>query len=314
MTSAVATTTFTGVIPPVCTPLNADNTVDTESLKRLVDHQINGGVDGLFILGSSGEVAFLTRTNRQAVLATVVEHVAGRVPVLAGVIDMTTARVLEHVADAMAAGVDGIVATAPFYTRTHPAEIAGHLRAIKVAIGALPLFVYDIPVCVHTKLDTNFVLDLAAEGVIAGVKDSSGSDSSIRALVVGKKNRGLQNFSILTGSETTVDSAYFYGADGVVPGLGNVDPAGYVRLAKLAASGDVSGARAEQERLIELFGLVNVGDPSRMGGGSSALGAFKGALVHLGIIDHWRTAPPAIELNSTEFQAIKPFLVGADLL
>lgn len=308
------TRTFAGVIPPVCTPLNPDYSVDTPSLRRLLDHQIEGGVDGVFMLGSSGEVAFLTRENRQTVLRTAVEHVAGRVPVLAGVIDMTTPRVLEHVADALAAGVDGIVATAPFYTRTHPAEIAQHLRSIKNAIGELPLFVYDIPACVHTKLDADFILDLAAEGVLAGVKDSSGSDHSIRTLVVGKKTRGLQNFSVLTGSEITVDSAYFYGADGVVPGLGNVDPAGYVRLAKLAASGDVAAARAEQERLIELFALVNVGDPQRMGGGSSALGAFKGALVHLGVIDHWRTAPPAITLDAAEFGAIKPFLADAGLL
>ncbi|MDQ2844986.1 MAG: dihydrodipicolinate synthase family protein [Actinomycetota bacterium] len=294
--------------------MNSDHSVDVESLCRLLDHQINGGVDGVFMLGSTGEVAFLTREHRRRVLKAAVEHVAGRVPVLAGVIDMTTPLVLEHVSDAVAAGVDGIVATAPFYTRTHPAEIAGHLRAIKNAIGNLPLFAYDIPVCVHVKLDPDFVLDLAADGILAGVKDSTGSDHGIRTLVVGKKKRGLTDFSVLTGSEITVDSAYFYGVDGVVPGLGNVDPAGYVRLARLAAAGDLAAARAEQERLIELFGLVKVGDQQRMGGGSSALGAFKGALVHLGIIDHWCTAPPAITLDDSEFGAIKPFLADAGLL
>src|ERR1700754_4109615 len=125
-----STTVMSGVIPPVCTPLTPEYEVDTASLTRLVDHLLDGGVDGLFILGSSSEVAFLPDGHRKVVLDTVIGHVGGHVPVLAGVIDMTTPRVVDHVRTAVAAGADGIVATAPFYTRTHPAEIAIHFRMI----------------------------------------------------------------------------------------------------------------------------------------------------------------------------------------
>ena len=79
MTTATA---LTGVIPPVCTPLTPDFEVDTASLTRLVDHLLAGGVDGLFVLGSTSEVAFLTDAHRKVVLDTVVGHVAGQVPVL----------------------------------------------------------------------------------------------------------------------------------------------------------------------------------------------------------------------------------------
>ncbi|MGI8418255.1 MAG: dihydrodipicolinate synthase family protein [Nakamurella sp.] len=310
---------ITGVVPPVCTPL-ADGAaagtvaVDTGSLRRLVDYQLAGGVSGLFALGSSSEAAFLTRDARRLALQTIVERVGGRVPVLAGAIDMTTPRVLEHVADALAIGVDGIVVTAPFYTRTHPQEIANHFRFIKDAVGSLPLFAYDLPVSVHIKLDTTLLLDLAAEGVLAGVKDSSGSDHSVRALVTGRNDFGLQGLSVLTGSEVTVDSAILYGADGVVPGLGNVDPAGYVRLVAAAKSGDAVAARLEQERLIKLFAITAQGDLSRMGGGSAGLGGFKAALAMLGVIDRHLMAPPQVPLNEAELDGVKACLVQSGLL
>ena len=93
-------TPFHGVVPPIVTPFNEDFTIDTESLRAQVERMIKAGIHGLFALGSSAEVAFLTRENRQVVLDTIIEQNAGRLPVAAGVIDMTTPRCLEHVADA----------------------------------------------------------------------------------------------------------------------------------------------------------------------------------------------------------------------
>lgn len=306
---------LTGVIPPVCTPLTDQREVDTESLERLIDFLIDGGMDGLFLLGSTSEVAFLTDRQRDMVLRTAVTHVAGRAPVIAGVIDMTTPRVLDHVGHALDAGVGGIVATAPFYTRTHVVEIEQHYRLIKQAIGEIPLYAYDIPVCVNgVKLDPDMVLRLAADGVLAGVKDSSGNDAGLRALIMGKRAAGLDRFSVLTGSELTVDSAILMGADGVVPGLGNVDPVGYATLVRLARAGDWDAARAEQERLCELFGLVDVAPADRMGRGSSALGAFKAGLYLRKVIASPATALPAIPLSDGEIDAVAGYLDRAGLL
>ncbi|MCW3841762.1 dihydrodipicolinate synthase family protein [Micromonospora yasonensis] len=304
---------LTGVIPPVSTPLTPDYEVDTASLTRLVDHLLDGGVDGLFVLGSTSEVAFLPDGHRKIVLDTVTRHVAGQVPVLAGVIDMTALRVLDHVRAAVQAGVDGLVATAPFYTRTHPAEIELHFRTIAAQAG-LPLYAYDLPVSVHSKLGADLLLDLARDGVLAGVKDSSGDEGALRGVILGRRDRrDIGSFSVLTGSELTVDSALWMGADGVVPGLGNVDPHGYARLFRAASDGDWEAARAEQERLLHLFELVNVGRP-RMGPGSSALGAFKAALYLRGIIDHPTTAVPQIPLNEDEIARVGKYLSVGGLL
>ncbi|WP_157248140.1 dihydrodipicolinate synthase family protein [Nonomuraea typhae] len=302
------TVPLTGVIPPVCTPMTPGHEVDAASLVRLVDHLLEGGVDGLFVLGSSSEAAYLTGAQRALVLETVAGHVGGRVPVLAGVIDMTTPRVLEHARAAVAAGADALVATAPFYTRTHPAEIRDHFRILADRAG-LPVYAYDLPVSVHTKLSADLLLDLAAEGALAGVKDSSGDDGAMRQVIL----RRPAGFSVLTGSELTVDAALWMGADGVVPGLGNVDPHGYVRLVAAAARGDWAAAREEQERLARLFEIVRVGGP-RMGASSAGLGAFKAALFLRGVIDHPVTAPPQIPLNADEHARIGKLLAAAGLL
>ena len=97
----------------------------------------------------------------------------------------------------------------------------------------------------------------------------------------------------------------------IVPSI--VDPVGYVKIFDYVAAGNYAAAKAEQERLFAMFGLVDVGAPGRMGRGSSAIGAFKAALKLLGIIEDGRTAPPAIPLNAEESAAIIPFLKNAGL-
>ncbi|MER5514221.1 dihydrodipicolinate synthase family protein [Streptomyces sp. NPDC002763] len=302
---------LTGVVPPVCTPLTPDREVDVPSLRRLVDHLVAAGVDGLFVLGSTSEVAYLTDRQRRLVTETVVTHAAGRLPVLAGVIDMTTPRVLDHVESVTSAGADAVVVTAPFYTRTHPAEIARHFRLV-AGRSPVPVIAYDIPAAVHSKLPAGLVLELAADGVLAGLKDSSGDLAGFREVVTG--SRSLPRFSALTGSELTVDSALALGADGAVPGLANVDPDGYVRLHRLCRAGDWEGARAEQERLCGLFRMTGVGDPARMGGSSAALGAFKTALHLRGVIGCPATAEPQVPLSEAETECVGKFLAGAGLL
>lgn len=304
-----------GVIPPVCTPFTADLDIDEPSLRRLVEHLLGGGVHGLFALGSTSEAAYLPDGQRQKVIETVVDQAAGRVPVLAGVIDMTTSRMREHAAVAVKAGADAVVATAPFYTRTHPREIERHYRLLSEAVG-VPVYAYDLPVSVHVKLDGQMLIRLAAEGLLAGVKDSSGDDAALRRMLLLRSDadRPASGFAVLTGAELTVDAALAMGADGVVPGFGNVDPAGYVRLYQLCRDGAWDAARAEQERLLRGFDIVAVGDRARMGDSSAALGAFKAALRLLGVIGNPITAPPQIPLNDTEITRIAEILTDTGIL
>lgn len=158
---------FRGVIPPVVTPLTADHRLDVESYRRSIDRMIGAGVNGLFVLGSSSEVVFSTDERRREILAAAIEIAGGRVPVLAGCIDTETNRVIEHARAAREMGAAAIVATAPFYALGGVAEIERHFRLIHAAVPELPLFAYDIPVCVHTKLPNDLLIRLGRDGVMA---------------------------------------------------------------------------------------------------------------------------------------------------
>lgn len=306
-----STPAYTGVVPPIVTPLDANGEVDTASLERLVGSLLDAGVSGVFALGSSGESAYLTDAQRDTVLDTVTGTVAGRVPVIAGCIETTTNRVVERAEAAAKRGADAVVATAPFYTRTHPTEIDRHFRRIGSRTD-LPLLAYDVPVSVHSKLDAELLLTLAADGVIDGVKDSSGDDPGFRDLVIGA--REVPGFSVLTGHEAVVDAMMLIGAHGAVPGLANVDPHGYVRLVRACEEGDWAAAAREQERLIRLFGIVRAVEPGTAGGSTAGLGAFKCALALLGVIADATPAPPMRPFTDAETARVRGVLEEAGLL
>lgn len=170
---------------------------------------------------------------------------------------------------------------------------------------------HDVPVCVHSKLDTGGLLRLAQDGVIVGVKDSSGDDIAFRRLVTGSRGMGL---SVLTGHEVVVDACLLMGADGVVPGLGNVDPHGYVRLVRAVRDGDWVAAKAEQERLAALFSIVDVAPADRFGGNAVGAGSFKTACAVLGVIASNAVSSPMERLGSLETAAVRDVLDRAGRL
>lgn len=313
MTAAptTATRTYSGVIPPVITPRAADGSIDTASLERVVDHLVNGGVSGLFVLGSSGEVPYLTNAERELVMRTIAAANNGRVPLLAGANEQTTARVIEEGRRMVELGADALVVTTPYYALPNPAEIEDHFRAVKTALG-VDLFAYDVPVRTHAKLPLDVAIRLAEDGVIAGVKDSSGDEVSFRRLLLATAH--LEGFSVFTGHEVVVDGALLGGAHGVVPGLGNVDPAGYRRMVDAAAAGDWATVRGEQDRLAKLFTIVFTPDATRVSGGAAGLGAFKTALVLLGVIEDNTMSTPMASLDDAETAAIADILRSTGLL
>ncbi|EIE98290.1 dihydrodipicolinate synthase family protein [Saccharomonospora glauca] len=295
-----------GVVPPLVTPLDEHGDVDRASLERLVSFQLDAGVDGLFVGGSSGEIALLDTARYRAAVEVVVGTAAGAVPVLAGAIDTGTHRVVEHARRAVELGVDAVVVTTPFYVRPGAAEIVDHFRYVHAAVD-VPVVAYDIPSAVHVSLTPDVVAELADEGLVVALKDSSGDLAGFREIL------RRTDLPALTGSELFADTAMQVGAAGIVPGLGNVDPHGYVRLHRAAREGDHRTAAAEQERLARLFRITTVADRSRVGFTAGALGAFKAALAVRGVITHPTTNPPLRPLNDDEMRAIASVLAETGL-
>lgn len=301
---------FTGVVPPVVTPLTENFEVDYPSFTRVIENLIDGGVHGLFVLGSTSEVVFHDTAERTKIIEHAVKVNNGRLPIFVGVIDPTTDRVIAHSHVAKSAGADALVVTAPFYARTNQAETIDHFRYIRDAVD-LPLVAYDIPVCVHIKLERNTTVTLGREGTIAGVKDSSADDGNLRYVMLDMADK--PDFFAMTGSEIVVDNVLGMGAHGVVPGLANVDPHGYVKLWNLFQAGDHGGVRREQERLCRLFEIVWIAQP-RTSAGSAGVGAFKTAMRQLGIISTNVMARPQRALNAEETGKIDLILKSTGLL
>lgn len=306
----MANTAFTGVIPPVVVPDTPERELDVPSFERNIERMIAAGVDGLFFLGSSGQVVFSTDARRQRIMEEAVRIVDHRVPVFMGIIDTETERVLDHGRRAQALGVDALVATAPFYALGGPTEIEEHFRILSSELD-LPLFAYDIPVCVHTKIPWKLLARLGAEGVLAGVKDSSGDDISFRYLVQENERCG-HPMTLLTGHEIVVDGAYLSGADGSVPGLANVDPEGYVRMWRAAQAGDWALAKREQDRLNELSHIFDV--TCGVQGYAGGVGAFKTALWLMGVFSSNQMPRPVSALTGENVEAIRRVLTEYGLL
>lgn len=308
-TSAVSAR-FQGVIPPVLTPLTPAGELDRDSLERLVERLIDAGVHGLFALGSSAESAFFTDERRIEVLGAIMAIVDGRVPVLAGLIDMQTGRALQQLRAVEELGVAAVMATAPFYAITGPEEIDTHFRTLAAA-ASTPLMAYDIPICTNVKLLPEHLMRLGQDGVLAGVKDSSGDDVSFRRLSAMNSAAGSP-MTLLTGHEVVVDGAYLAGAHGAMPGIANVEPTGYVRMWEAYQAGDWERVRKEQDQLAALFEIVFAVQGKV--GPAAGIGAFKTALQLLGVISSNAVSNPMTALEGPNVEAVRAVLQRTGLL
>lgn len=295
---------FSGVIPPVIIPLNEQRELDVASFEKSINRMIEAGVTGLFFLGSSGEVAFLTSEERLHVIGEAIRIVDGRVPVLVGVIDMETLRVIEKIKQLEGLPIDALVATAPFYALGGPRETERHFRALR-EVTDLPIFAYDLPVCVHTKLTPDMLVKLGKDGVLQGVKDSSGDDVMFRWLILDNEEAG-RPLQLLTGHEVVVDGALLGGADGSVPGLANIDPYSYVDMYKAAKAGDWIKVRELQDHLANLMMMTRYVKATV--GFGAGVGAFKTALMHMGIFETNQMREPVEKLVGDDSETIRKIL------
>ncbi len=302
---------FVGVFPPVVTPFTTDGEIDFESLNRVVDHLIDGGMHGLFVLGSTGEVAYLTDDQRESVVSAIAARVDGRVPLLVGCMEQTAPRVIPQAQRAVAAGASAVVITAPFYALNSPMEIEDHFRMVAAAVD-VPLFAYDVPVRLGgVKLAPEMLVKLGTEGVLAGVKDSSGNDIEFRRLLGQNKAAGSP-LKIFTGHEMLDEAMMLLGADGMVPGFANVDPKRYRALWDDCAAGKWEHAVGVQEEINAAFDIVF--GPKGRGGDGTGVGAFKIAMSLLGIIDSPTQPRPLAAFTDEDIASVRDVLVKTGMM
>jgi 4-hydroxy-tetrahydrodipicolinate synthase len=272
-----------GVLVPLVTPLLPDGTVDTDSLSSLLDFQLSAGVDGLLIVGSSGESVALGAAQRLRAAAHAVQHVGDRAHVMLGVPTHGTTDAATEAAALAHLGPGSLLVTAPAGLGLSDRELAGHFGTI-ARWARVPVVAYQVPSRVGVSLSPDLIAMLGADGIIAGVKDSSGDLNAGRAIVAATST--LDQFVRYTGSEQMIDVSLFFGFNGAIPGLANVFPRFHVELRQRAASQDWAGARRVQDLIIRLLDLYDLPPSDEASFPAQFYGVVKEALRQQGIVAH----------------------------
>lgn len=274
-----------GVITPLLTPINQDESINYEQMRALIDYVVDGGVDAIFIMGSTGEFARFDEATRGNIIRECVRHVAGRVLVYAGVADTGLAAVLRNVKSAQQAGADVLVVTLPYYYPIHNDDEAYSFFSSVAASTSLPVMLYNIPGTCGAAISMEVIARLSAIDNIVGVKDSSGDIDRIHEMVRRFKN-GDKPFAITVGEESICFEGLCAGADGLVPSLSNPYP-------KLLADLYHASVVGDRARLRTLCDVMN--DMNRLNRYSTAWMSpnvwRKKALSHMGICNAYCTRP-----------------------
>jgi 4-hydroxy-tetrahydrodipicolinate synthase len=243
-----------GIVPAVVTPLHGDEEVNEPALRRLVNHLIESGVHGLFVLGSQGEFWAFDRVEAQRILETAVEEAAGRVPVYGGATALTTRETIARTLLAEQAGVDAVSVLTPFFVSPSPQELYEHYAAVAAATN-LPIMLYNNPGRTGVKLAPDTVAQLALIENIIGIKDSSGE----LALTAEYLRLTPDDFAVLMGNDALIFAGLVQGCVGAIAASANVIPRLVVEIYDRFQVGDLDGARTAQEQLAPLRGAFNWG-------------------------------------------------------
>src|SRR6266566_2940794 len=224
-----------GIIPPVITPMQANEDLDLPRLRGFIDHLIANGVHGIFVLGTNSEFYALDEREKQEVIATAVAHVNKRVPVYAGTGAESTRETVRLTKMAEREGADGVSVITPYFVSPTQQEIQEHYRRIAEATS-LPVVLYNNPgTCGGVKIEPETAARLAEVSNILSIKDSSGDLQNTVEMI----RLVPERFSVLMGRDTLIFSAMMFGARGAVPATGNIAPALLAEIYNAFQRGDL---------------------------------------------------------------------------
>ncbi len=290
-----------GIITPVVTPFHADESLDLPRLRSHIDWLLRADVDGIFVLGTTGEFYALSDAEKEAVMAEAVGHVAGRVPVYAGTGAESTGEVVRLTRLAEKHGATGVSVVAPYFIKPTQAELGDHFRRVAGATS-LPVVLYNNPgTCGGLAIDPATVEALAAVPNVVGLKDSSG-DLQYTLDVIRRTNPAT--FGVLQGRDTLILAALHFGASGAIPAVSNVIPEICVGIHDAFHRGDHAAALRLQNDLAPVRLALSLGTSN---------GAVKEALTLMGQ-PCGPNRRPVGPLPPDKLAALKHVLTAAGLL
>ena len=285
-----------GVVPPIITPVDEYERVDEKGLRLLIDHCIDHGIHGIFVCGSNGECMALTQAERDRAIRIALDECAGRVPVIAGVMDSSTKRVIENVKRFEDMGGQTAVVTPVFYARhATQDETVRHFEDISAATEA-DLMIYNIPMFTGQNLTADTVIRISQIDRVTGVKDTSGSLPAFIRLLNHFKGT---DFRVLQGSTNLAVPSMLMGADGYVPSLAPLFPKAHIMVYEYGKARDIDNAMKWGAILDEICKIYPMA--------KSQTASTKYAMSTLGFTDK-RVIRPTEPITAEEMARIDAFI------
>lgn len=292
---------FTGLIPPMVTPLSVPDKLDVGSTKKMVRHLLDGGVDGIFLLGTTGEGPHLPYSVREELVKVVCAAVKGRVPVLVGITETDLEDALRFAAKSKKFGASGVVAAPPYYFKLTQNECLAWFTEMANRLP-LPLVIYDMPAHTDTTIEPATIAALAKHPNIVAMKDSS----SVIALF-NKYRVALEpfesKFSLFMGPDEAMGEAILMGADGGVCTGMNLWPKTFKAMYEAAKRGDAAEVRRLQRlATMNTYLIYGLGQ-----GQAGFLKGVKAALAEMGLVRNVMSAP-FVPFGATELKQVRAAL------
>lgn len=248
-----------GIVVAVITPLKKDGSIDQKGLQTIITHCIDGGVHGIFVLGTTGEGPCFIQRERIEAISTAKRLTKENIPLYVGVMDTSTSRVKENIKIAEDNGADILVVTPPYYLSSKTQdEIVRHIESC-AEYASVPVIGYNIPQCTHSNIELSTMKRIMDIDNVIGLKDSSGDWEQFQKEIFLKKEKDM-DFNLLMGAEDLAGIAMLMGADGCVSGVGNYAPKLIVEMYEKAKAGDVRAVKRLQHKASRLRMTCFAGD------------------------------------------------------
>ncbi|WP_455076264.1 4-hydroxy-tetrahydrodipicolinate synthase [Prevotella koreensis] len=266
---------FKGLGIALVTPFTSDEQVDYESLKRLIDYQINNGADFLCIMATTGEIPTLTTEEKQRIKELVLNIVQGRLPILMGCGGNNTSAVVEELQKNDFDGIDGILSICPFYNKPTQEGLFKHFEAISKAT-TLPIVLYNVPGRTGVNMEAETTIKLAHECQnIVAIKEASGNLKQVEEIIKNKPS----NFDVISGDDALTYQIIERGATGVISVIGNAFPKEFSNMVHLELKGNYENALKIHRNLTDIFDLLFIdGNPAGIKATLSEMGMIENVL------------------------------------
>ena len=248
-----------GVIVPLLTPMNDDETINEKELRNQVNRQIESGIHALFPLGTNGEAYILSHEEKEQVLKIVVDEAKGRVPVYGGTGCISTKETIELSLKAKEIGVDVLSIITPSFAAASQDELYEHYKEIAKAVD-LPIVLYNIPARTGNALAPATVEKLSKIPNIVGVKDSSGNFDNMLQYI--EKTRYRKDFAVLSGNDSLILWCLLAGGRGGIAGCANVFPSTMASIYDTFIAGNLDKAREIQDSIRSFRDCFKFGNPN----------------------------------------------------